>query len=170
MDNEGSESRRPVAMAANSEDSGRKVVPLRGAGIWAGSQSELASELVYEMGIDSFFGASHAMRPNGARHTHSFRVQASFVTEELDTSGMTVGFREVSNLLDAEAKRFASKFLNEIEPFTMIEPTGENLASVIFRNLLTSLQTTLPGGPKLIGVTLWENPTSYVRVGRQRAA
>lgn len=147
-----------------------KVVPLRPPGVWAGSQEDLASGLTYEMGIDSFFGASHAMRPNGARHTHSFRVQASFVTEALDASGMTVGFREVSNLLDAEAKRFASMFLNELEPFTVIEPTGENLASLIFRNLLTSLQATLPDGPRLIGVTLWENPTSYVRVGRGRAA
>lgn len=173
MDEKFRGSRQPsgsVAAVGVGAGVGRKIVPLRGAEAWEGSQSELAAGLVYEMGIDSFFGASHAMRPNGPRHTHSFRVQASFVTEALDSVGMTVGFREVSNLLDFEAKRYASTFLNEMEPFTVIEPTGENLASVIFRNLLTSLLATLPDGPKLVGVTLWENPTSYVRVGRGRAA
>lgn len=150
-----------------SEGRARRVVA---AAPKPGLQAEVAAALVFEMGIDSFFGASHAMRPNGPRHTHSFRVQASFITDQLDSHGMTVGFREVSNLLDAEARRFASQYLNEVEPFTEIEPTGENLAAVIHRNLLTSLAEMLPDGPQLVAVTLWENPTSFVRVGRRRAA
>ncbi len=124
----------------------------------------------YELGIDSFFGASHAMRPSGERHTHSFRVQASFVTDSVDSNGMVVGFREVSNLLDAEAKKYSGRFLNDIEPFTRIQATGENLAAVIFRNLATALAENLPDGTRLVTVTLWENPTSYVRVSQQEAA
>lgn len=124
----------------------------------------------YELGIDSFFGASHAMRPSGERHTHSFRVQASFLTDSVDANGMVIGFREVSNLLEAEAKRYSGRFLNDLEPFTRIQATGENLAAVIFRNMAASLSERLPEGPRLITVTLWENPTSYVRVSQQEAA
>ena len=136
----------------------------------ARAQAVLASGLRFDLGIDSFFGASHAIRPSGERHTHSFRVQASFISDTVDENGMIWGFREISNLLENEAKRFANRFLNDIEPFTLVQPTGENLAAVIFRNLAVATTDMMGSGPQLVHVTLWENPTSYVRVGRGTAA
>jgi len=133
-------------------------------------QRGMAAGLTYELAIDSFFGASHAMRPSGERHTHSFRVQALFVTDSVDENGMICGFREVADLLDAEARRYSNRFINDLRPFDQVQPTGENLATVIYRNLLTSLAEAMPGGPELVSVTLWENPTSSVRVGMWRAA
>ncbi len=132
----------------------------------AALQSRISAGMAYEIAIDSFFGASHAMRPSGERHTHSFRVQAAFLTEVIDSAGMTVGFREVSDLLETEAKKYANRFLNEIEPFNVIQATGENLAAVIYRNLDQAIRTTIPEAPRLVAVTLWENPTSHIRVGR----
>jgi 6-pyruvoyltetrahydropterin/6-carboxytetrahydropterin synthase len=126
--------------------------------------SEVQAALRFELGIDSFFGASHSMRPNGERHTHSFRIQATFVTDAVDDDGMVVGFREVSNLLDAEAKKYVSRYINDIAPFDRIQPTGENIAAVVFRNLRQALAAELPLGPRLVAVTLWESPTSYVKV------
>lgn len=149
----------------------RTPVPIARAARGVGSvQATLAAGMTYELGIDSFFGASHAMRPNGERHTHSFRVQAAFVTDSIDENGMICGFREVSDLLDAEARRYSNRFLNDIEPFDVVQATGENLATVIYRNLLTALVEHMPDGPRLIGVTLWENPTSYVRIGMGSAS
>ncbi len=133
-------------------------------------QRTLASGMTYELAMDSFFGASHAMRPSGERHTHSFRVQGTFVTDSVDDNGMICGFREVSNMLEAEAKRYVNRFINEVAPFDVVQPTGENIATVIYRNLMTALTEEMPGGPELTGVTLWENPTSSVRVGMWRAA
>ena len=104
------------------------------------------------------------MRPDGARHTHSFRIQATFVTDEVDDEGMVVGFREVSDLLEREAKRYANAHINDIPPFDVVQPTGENIATVIFRNLAAALAGELPVGPRLTAITLWENPTSYVKV------
>jgi len=127
-------------------------------------QRAVAAGLRYRLAIDSFFGASHAIRPNGEKHTHSYRVQAVFVTERVDDEGMVAGFREVKNLLEAEAKRYANRFLNEMHPFTVVQPTGENLAAVIFRDLEARLLEEMPGGPRLVSVTLWENPTISVTV------
>jgi 6-pyruvoyltetrahydropterin/6-carboxytetrahydropterin synthase len=128
-------------------------------------QAELSSGLAFELAIDSFFGASHAMRPSGERHTHSFRVQASFTTETVDDDGMVCGLREVSDLLDTEARKYMNRFLNDMPPFDVVQPTGENLASVIYRDLRAALTALMPEGPRLVAVTLWENPTSFVRVG-----
>ena len=149
-----------------------KVVPIRpsGAPPARNSQSPIAIGMTYELAIDSFFGASHAMRPNGERHTHSFRVQAAFVADHIDENGMTVGFREVSDLLDHEAQKYANQFLNELEPFRELQATGENLAGLVFHNLDWALQTEIPHGPTLIAVTLWENPTSYIKVARSARA
>ena len=133
-------------------------------------QRAMATGMAYELAMDSFFGASHAIRPNGERHTHSFRVQATFVTDSVDENGMICGFREVSDILDAEARRYVNRFINEIRPFDVVQPTGENLATIIYRNLLAALAEDMPAGPELVSVTLWENPTSSVRVGMWRAA
>lgn len=124
---------------------------------------DLAAGLTYELAVDSFFGAAHAMRPTGAKHTHSFRVQATFVTEHVDDQGMVVGFREMTDLLEAEARRFANAFINEIPPFDRIQPTGENISAFILRNVQHELGRIPVGGPRLVSVTLWENPTSYVK-------
>ena len=136
----------------------------------AETQRAMAAGMAYELAIDSFFGASHAIRPNGERHTHSFRIQATFVTDSVDENGMICGFREVSDLLDFEAKRYVNRFINDIQPFDVVQPTGENLATVIYKNLADSLANAMPGGPELVSVTLWENPTSSVRVGQWRPA
>jgi 6-pyruvoyltetrahydropterin/6-carboxytetrahydropterin synthase len=128
-------------------------------------QAGLTAGLTYELAVDSFFGASHAIRPGGAVHTHSFRVQALFAAESVDDNGMLCGFRDVMNLLEAEARRYANRFLNEIEPFHLIQPTGENIAAVIYRNLQVGITENMPYGPRLVSVTLWENPTSSVKVG-----
>jgi len=133
-------------------------------------QRSMATGMTYELAMDSFFGASHAIRPTGEVHTHSFRIQANFVTDSVDENGMICGFREVSDLLEAEAKRYVNQFINEIAPFDVVQPTGENLATVIYRNLATTLEASMPGGPQLLTVTLWENPTSSVRVGLRSAA
>ncbi|MEO9255864.1 MAG: 6-carboxytetrahydropterin synthase [Tepidiformaceae bacterium] len=133
------------------------------------TQLQLVDGFVYELGIDSFFGASHAMRPNGERHTHSFRIQARFVAESVDESGMLVGFREVTTLLEAQAKRYANRHLNDLDAFAGIQPTGENLATVVFRDLTDTLKSSLPDAPELVAITLWENPTIYVKVGRRQA-
>jgi 6-pyruvoyltetrahydropterin/6-carboxytetrahydropterin synthase len=133
-------------------------------------QRAMATGMAYELAMDSFFGASHAIRPSGETHTHSFRVQATFVTDSVDDNGMICGFREVSDMLDGESRRYVNRFINDLKPFDVVQPTGENLATVIFRNLLTALEENMPGGPQLVSVTLWENPTSSVRVGMWRAA
>ena len=144
------------------------VVPLYASESDDALQARISHGMTYEVAIDSFFGASHAMRPTGERHTHSFRVQAAFVTDHVDDNGMTVGFREVSDLLNREARKYANQFLNDIEPFIQIQATGENLAAVIFHNIHSAVTATIPDGPKLIAVTLWENPTSYIRVERAK--
>lgn len=132
-------------------------------------QATVSEGMRYEVAIDSFFGASHAVSPAGERHTHSFRVQATFLCEALDDRGMTVGFREITNLLEAEARKYSNQFLNDIAPFTVIQASGENLATVIYRNLEVACREALADGPLLQAVTLWENPTSYVRVQRKAA-
>ncbi len=128
------------------------------------ADGDAVTRLSFELGIDSFFGASHSMRPGGVRHTHSFRIQATFVTDEVDDEGMVVGFREVSDLLEREARRYANSYINDVPPFDVIQPTGENIATVVFKNLAASLEAELAVGPRLIAVTLWESPTSYVKV------
>lgn len=160
-----------LRLRANKEGSavrtrGREPIQLRSRTDMAPTiQAGLSSGLHYELAVDSFFGASHSMRPDGEVHTHSFRLQATFIADAVDDQGMMVGFREVNRMLEFEAKRYSNRYLNDLEPFSIIQATGENIAAVIYRNLHVGIAETMPFGPRLVAVTLWENPTSYVRVG-----
>ena len=153
--------KRPAAAPAPSPASVARV-PITLA--MAGAQRQLSAGLSYEMGIDSFFGASHAIRPDGPRHTHSFRVQVTLVSDALDEEGMMRGFRGVSNVLNEEIQQLANRFLNEIEPFDVIQATSENLAGFLFRKLREGLAGSNGSDSGVVALTLWENPTTYVRV------
>lgn len=112
---DGSRDLRPWAIAVKRRPEGlphRTPVPMARGPIdfaVAGQQRQLSEGLCYEMGIDSFFGAAHAIRPGGPRHTHSFRVQVTLVSDALE-EGMMRGFRGVSNVLSQEVQRLANRF------------------------------------------------------------
>lgn len=88
--------------------------------------------LRHQLGIDSFFAASHRKRPHGERHSHSFRLQALIAHHEINADGMLVGFREASDLLETEAKPNGNQDINEVPPFVDLQATGENIATVLF--------------------------------------
>lgn len=141
-----------------------ETVAIRAAVPALATQRLLSGGLTYEMGIDSFFGASHAVGADGPRHTHSFRVQVTLVSDTVDEQGMMRGFRGVSNVLNDEVQQLANRFLNEVAPFDVLQPTGENLAAFLFRRLCDGLASAEGSDSGVVALTLWENPTTYVRV------
>jgi 6-pyruvoyltetrahydropterin/6-carboxytetrahydropterin synthase len=122
----------------------------------------LSSEKGYELGVDLFFNASHNVRTNGKpgpTHPHSWRIQARFTGDTTDKNGILVGFAEAKEIVQQRVFHFNGQLLNEIAPFDRIQPTSENLASFLYRDIKNEIDS-LP--LKLQSVSIWESPTNFV--------
>ncbi|SVE48954.1 uncharacterized protein METZ01_LOCUS501808, partial [marine metagenome] len=80
-------------------------------------------------------------------------------SQVLNESGIAIDFREIKRQTKLVVKRLDHQYLNEIEPFDVLNPTAENIAKYLFDeiSLLINNQNV-----KVKEVTIWETPRSAV--------
>ena len=104
------------------------------------------------------FSSAHSLRNypgDCARfHGHNWKVKVEVKSEKLDDSGMVLDFRVLKKYTKAIISRLDHRYINDVEPFTKINPTAENICKYIFDNLNDKFNSL---GFKLYKVTLWEN-------------
>jgi 6-pyruvoyltetrahydropterin/6-carboxytetrahydropterin synthase len=100
------------------------------------------------------FAAAHQLRLYDGSleplHGHNWRVTVTIGAEELDPIGVVMDFHELDRMLEAILAPWHNRHLNEIEPFTRINPSTENVALHIGRGL------KLPANARLVSVQVWE--------------
>lgn len=91
---------------------------------------------MYEVIVEQTFAAAHALRNyHGScekTHGHNFRVEITVVGNQVDEAGMLVDFIDLKRDMDKVVMRLDHTFLNEIEPFTTVSPSAENIAKHIY--------------------------------------
>ena len=82
------------------------------------------------------------------------------IATSLDEVGMGLDFKAIKVQTREALGRLDHRHLNEIKPFDVINPTAENIAAYLYRQLSDSLS-----GPRTrVGaVTLWETERACVR-------
>lgn len=91
-------------------------------------------------------------------HGHNWRVEVTVCGDELDKLGMLIDFRELKQEVNKVIDTLDHYYLNEIEPFRTINPTAENIARYVYRELATHLHSER--GVKVRAVKVWESPHS----------
>jgi 6-pyruvoyltetrahydropterin/6-carboxytetrahydropterin synthase len=113
---------------------------------------------MYEVSVEQTFAAGHALRNYKGKcenvHGHNFKVQVVIEGEKLDETGLLVDFIDVKNAMCAIIDRLDHVFLNDIEPFTIKNPSAENIAEYFFTEMSQSLKTTVP--IRIREVKIWE--------------
>jgi len=120
---------------------------------------------LYEIKVSAHFDAAHFLRdyegPCARMHGHTWRVEAAVAGEELGRGQLLVDFHHLRSLLREVVSAFDHRCLNELEPFTELSPTSENIARVVFRRLGEKLEG-LPPGARLSWVSVAESPDTAV--------
>jgi 6-pyruvoyltetrahydropterin/6-carboxytetrahydropterin synthase len=108
-----------------------------------------------------------AANPNG--HGHNYIVEVSIEGDPDPITGMVINLKELKDILDEEiVAPMDHRFLNfEVEPFTHVVPTAENIARDIWRRLDPRLHTS---HASLAKVRLFETPDLYVDVVRENVS
>ena len=111
---------------------------------------------MYEVMIKTEFASAHNLKfykgVCEALHGHNWKVEITVATEKLDAAGIAVDF----NLLKAETNAIVNGldhiYLNEHEAFTKENPSSENIARYIFKEV----SARLADKAKVKKVTIWE--------------
>lgn len=100
---------------------------------------------VYIVKVSSKFSAAHALRHYQGKceslHGHNFFVEAEVQGNELDKdTGLLIDFTEIKKYLNSIMDNLDHSHLNEKQPFDSINPSSENIAGYIYKELEKSLQ------------------------------
>ncbi|VAW55798.1 6-carboxy-5,6,7,8-tetrahydropterin synthase [hydrothermal vent metagenome] len=117
----------------------------------------------YTLKIVTDFASAHTLRdyPGACSrmHGHNWKVELELESSQLDAIGMAVDFKAMKKATNDVCDRLDHRYLNEIAPFTEINPTAENMAAWIFHEVGKKLNTdTL----HVSSLTLWETERACV--------
>ena len=117
---------------------------------------------MYEVCVTKEFCSAHFLRDYEGLcsnlHGHNWKVEVCFRHRDLRANGILVDFVDVETVLDELLKRLDHKVLNDVPPFTEINPTSERLARWLFQEMSQSMP---PNTPKPYRITVWETPGAY---------
>lgn len=122
---------------------------------------------MFEVTVEGHFDAAHSLRGYRGKcervHGHRFRVLAVVRAKKLDEIGVAYDFVELKRHLNEVIGRFDHVCLNDLPAFRKKNPSSENIATTVFRELQRRL-----GKLPLAWVEVWESPESHVRYTPER--
>ena len=120
---------------------------------------------MFEVTVEQTFAAGHALRHYKGKcenvHGHNYRVQVTVEGERLNSIGLLVDFVELKRVVREVMGRLDHQFINDLEPFTVINPSAENVAKYFYDEIRTGLNLDDSEVPIRISyVKIWETDTS----------
>jgi 6-pyruvoyltetrahydropterin/6-carboxytetrahydropterin synthase len=121
---------------------------------------------MWEIAAETELCARHQIRgvdgEGGKVHSHRWRIRAVIQAAELDATGWVLDFHDADAALARVIAPFREAFVNDVPPFSDLNPTRENLARVIGERLAQQLDD---GRARVHRVDVSEGPhcASYVR-------
>jgi 6-pyruvoyltetrahydropterin/6-carboxytetrahydropterin synthase len=118
---------------------------------------------MYEVSVEQSFAAGHALRNYKGKcenvHGHNYKVQLKILGTELDHAGLLMDFGDIKRILRDVIEILDHQFINDIEPFTMVNPTAENMTKWFYDEVTRRMpeETHLSIGE----VKVWETDIQY---------
>jgi 6-pyruvoyltetrahydropterin/6-carboxytetrahydropterin synthase len=121
---------------------------------------------MFQVSVEETFSSGHALRGYKGKcenvHGHNYRVQITLEGPQLDSIGLLVDFTHLKQVIREIIKRLDHQFINDLEPFTTVNPSAENLAKYFYEEV-TSKVKDLPPGASVTDAVIWETDTAFAR-------
>ena len=118
---------------------------------------------MYEITVELDFDAAHFLRGYKGKcealHGHRFKVAATVKSSKLDEIGLAYDFTLLKKLLGEILAKYDHTNLNDVPPFTKINPSSENIAVTVYQELKKNL---VKAPVALDNIEVWESPQSRV--------
>ena len=119
---------------------------------------------MYEVTVERGFSSGHFLRNYKGKcenpHGHNYKVRLTLRGEVLDDAGLLLDFKELKHVMRPVIDRIDHQMLNELEPFTKINPSAENLARYFFDETNLQLHELTKGRVRVKDCTIYETDTT----------
>jgi 6-pyruvoyltetrahydropterin/6-carboxytetrahydropterin synthase len=122
---------------------------------------------MYEVKVITHFAAAHQLRNFKGKceqlHGHNWKVEVTLRGEGLTDEGLLIDFQEVRDITNGMLEELDHSFLNELPAFKDQNPSSENIAAYIFKELRRKILNDNKVRVSL--VTAWESDTACASYG-----
>jgi 6-pyruvoyltetrahydropterin/6-carboxytetrahydropterin synthase len=122
---------------------------------------------MYEVTVEDTFAAGHYLRNYKGKcenpHGHNYKIRVTLAGTELDKAGLLVDFKDLKEVMKQVIDRLDHRMINDLEPFTVLNPSAENLAKYFFGEANTRLRGMTSGRVQVKDVMVFETDTTTAR-------
>lgn len=116
---------------------------------------------MYELMIETKFSSAHQLRGYKGKcetvHGHNWKVQVFVSARRLNEIDIAIDFHDLKQHTEEVAGQLDHVLLNDIFPFTEINPSSENIAKWIYDSLRKKIEDD---NINVSAVTVWESDTA----------
>jgi 6-pyruvoyltetrahydropterin/6-carboxytetrahydropterin synthase len=115
---------------------------------------------MYEVTVERSFAAGHYLRNYKGKcenpHGHNYKIRVTLQGRELDAAGLLLDFKDLKSVMKRTIERLDHQMMNDIEPFTVLNPSAENIAKYFYDQTNTELRDLTSGRVSVKDVTVFE--------------
>jgi 6-pyruvoyltetrahydropterin/6-carboxytetrahydropterin synthase len=119
---------------------------------------------MYEVTVEAGFSSGHYLRNYRGKcenpHGHNYKVRVTLRGKELDTAGLLLDFKQLKQVMRPVIDRLDHQMINDLEPFTVINPSAENLSKYFFDETNRQLSEMTGGRVHVKDCTIFETDTT----------
>ncbi len=119
---------------------------------------------MYEVTVEAGFSAGHYLRNYRGKcenpHGHNYKVLITLCGRELDQAGLLLDFKQLKQVMRPVIERLDHQMINDIAPFTELNPSAENLAHYFYDETNLQLREMTEGRVSVKDCTLFETDTT----------
>jgi 6-pyruvoyltetrahydropterin/6-carboxytetrahydropterin synthase len=119
---------------------------------------------MFEVTVDAGFSSGHYLRNYRGKcenpHGHNYKVQVTLQGNSLDEAGLLLDFKLLKQVLRPVVEYLDHQMINDLEPFTTVNPSAENLAKYFFDETNKQLAGMTNGRVTVKQSTIFETDTS----------
>ncbi|MBF0473819.1 MAG: 6-carboxytetrahydropterin synthase QueD [Nitrospirae bacterium] len=116
---------------------------------------------MFELMVETGFAAAHQLRGYKGKcealHGHNWKVQVFIQVEKLNEIDLGMDFHQIKDYTKEILSTVDHGFLNEIFPFTQINPSSENIAKWVYDSLIKKIDEE---NVSVAAITVWESETA----------
>ena len=122
---------------------------------------------MYEVTVEDTFAAGHYLRNYKGKcenpHGHNYKVRVTLAGRDLDNAGLLLDFTVLRDVMKHVIERLDHQMINEIAPFTEVNPSAENLAKYFYDETNGNLKKVTQGRVFVKDVTIYETDTTTAK-------
>ena len=119
---------------------------------------------MFEVTVEAGFSSGHYLRNYRGKcenpHGHNYKIRVTLAGKELDKAGLLLDFKDLREVMKHAIDRLDHQMINDIEPFTILNPSAENLAKYFYDKTTEKLSQVTQGRVHVKNVTVFETDTT----------